>query len=62
VFWYLIKIPVVNTVFTFTTLTHYYRRYHQPKTKLKHLVPKKTMANKPLEKIVSKAEPYSAEK
>jgi len=41
VFWYLIRIPVVNTVFTYTTLTHYYRRYHQPETKLKHMSPKK---------------------
>jgi hypothetical protein len=45
VFWYLIRIPMVNTVFTYTTLTHYYRRYHQPETKLKHMAPKKTAAN-----------------
>lgn len=37
-FWYLMRIPMVNTLFTYTTLTHYYRRYHQPETKLKHLV------------------------
>ena len=46
VFWYLIRIPVVNTVFTYTTLTHYYRRYHQPETKLKHMAPQKKAANK----------------
>lgn len=40
-FWYLIRIPLVNTLFTYTTFTHYYRRYHQPETKLAHLgVPK----------------------
>ncbi len=37
IFWYLIRFPVFNTLFSFTTLTHYYRRYHQPETKLKHL-------------------------
>lgn len=41
VFWYLIKIPLVNAIFTYTTFTHYYRRYHQPETKLKHLAHKK---------------------
>jgi Pyruvate/2-oxoacid:ferredoxin oxidoreductase delta subunit len=41
VFWYLIRIPMINTVFTYTTLTRYYRRYHQPETRLKHLAPKK---------------------
>jgi Pyruvate/2-oxoacid:ferredoxin oxidoreductase delta subunit len=37
VFWHLIRIPIVNTVFTYTTLTHYYRRYHQPETMLEHM-------------------------
>jgi len=41
VFWYLIRIPIFNTVFTYTTLTRYYRRYHQPETMLKHMAPKK---------------------
>ncbi len=41
VFWYLIRIPMVNTVFTYTTLTRYYRRYHHPGTKLKHMASKK---------------------
>ena len=40
VFWYLIRIPLINTVFSYTTLTRYYRRYHQPETKLKHLASK----------------------
>jgi len=44
VFWYLMSIPMVNTVFTYTTLTRYYRRYHQPETKLKHMAQKKTAA------------------
>jgi Pyruvate/2-oxoacid:ferredoxin oxidoreductase delta subunit/flavodoxin len=38
IFWYLIRFPVFNTFFSLTTLTHYYRRYHHPDTKLKHLV------------------------
>lgn len=36
-FWYLMRIPMFNTLFTYTTLTHYFRRYHQPETKLRHL-------------------------
>ena len=46
VFWYLIRIPVINTVFTYTTLTHYYRRYHQPETRLKHMASAKRETNK----------------
>jgi len=30
----LIRIPLINRFFTVTTLTHYYRRYHEPETKL----------------------------
>jgi hypothetical protein len=37
VYWYLIKIPFVNTLFTYTTLTRYYRRYREPETRLKHM-------------------------
>ncbi len=37
-FWHLIRFPVVNALFSYTTFTHYYRRYHQPETKLKHLM------------------------
>jgi Pyruvate/2-oxoacid:ferredoxin oxidoreductase delta subunit len=37
IFWYLIRFPVFNTFFSITTLTHYYRRYHQPETKLKDI-------------------------
>jgi Pyruvate/2-oxoacid:ferredoxin oxidoreductase delta subunit len=36
-FWLLIHIPAVNTFFTYTTLTRYFRRYHEPGTRLKHL-------------------------
>ncbi|NNG01149.1 MAG: 4Fe-4S binding protein [Desulfobacteraceae bacterium] len=36
-FWHLIRIPMMNTFFTITTLTHYYRRYHEPETRLKHM-------------------------
>ncbi|MDD4802174.1 MAG: EFR1 family ferrodoxin [Syntrophomonas sp.] len=31
----LIHIPLINRFFTYTTLTHYYRRYHEPGTQLK---------------------------
>ncbi|UCE56350.1 MAG: EFR1 family ferrodoxin [Desulfobacterales bacterium] len=41
IFWYLIRFPFFNSFFSLTTLTHYYRRYHQPETKVKHLVSKK---------------------
>ena len=41
IFWYLIRFPVFNTFFSLTTLTHYYRRYHQPQTKIKNLAGKK---------------------
>lgn len=34
-FWLLIKIPVVNRFFTYTTFTHIYRRYHSPDISLK---------------------------
>jgi hypothetical protein len=37
VFWNLIRIPLFNKIFTYTTLTHYYRRYHQPETRLKQM-------------------------
>ncbi|CAB1075358.1 hypothetical protein D1AOALGA4SA_3178 [Olavius algarvensis Delta 1 endosymbiont] len=37
IFWHLIQFPVFNKFFSITTLTHYYRRYHQPDTRLKHL-------------------------
>jgi Pyruvate/2-oxoacid:ferredoxin oxidoreductase delta subunit len=37
IFWYLIRFPVFNTLFSLTTLTHYYRRYHQPQTRLQDL-------------------------
>lgn len=32
---WLIRVPLLNRLFTYTTLTHYYRRYHEPKTRLK---------------------------
>jgi ferredoxin len=33
-FWCLLRIRAVNALFTWTTLTHYYRRYHEPGTRL----------------------------
>jgi len=36
-FWLLLRIPVVNTLFSYTTLTRYLRRYHEPGTRLKKL-------------------------
>ncbi len=37
IFWMLIRIPLVNTFFSLTTLTHYFKRYHEPKTRIKDL-------------------------
>ena len=33
----LIRIPLINRLFTYTTLVHYYRRYHEPDTDLDDL-------------------------
>ncbi len=38
IFWVLIKIPMVNTIFSKTTLTHYFSRYHEPDTSIKDLL------------------------
>ena len=35
---WLIKIPLVNKFFTYTTFTHFYRRYHEPDTTLINIV------------------------
>jgi len=35
-----IRAPVINRLFAFTTLTHYYRRYHEPETRLKDMATK----------------------
>jgi len=35
-----IRVPAINRLFTFTTLTHYYRRYHEPETRLKDMASK----------------------
>ncbi len=37
IFWLLIRIPAVNTIFSITTLTHYFKRYHEPETRIKDL-------------------------
>jgi len=37
IFHFLLKIAWVNRFFTLATLTHYYRRYHEPETTLKDL-------------------------
>ncbi len=39
-FHFLMRVPFINTLFTYTTLTHVYRRYHEPDTKLKDIAPK----------------------
>jgi ferredoxin len=41
IFWHLIRFPVINAFFSYTTLSHYYRRYHQPGTRLTHLMQQK---------------------
>ncbi len=38
IFWMLIRIPGVNTVFSVTTLTHYFKRFHDPETRVKSLM------------------------
>jgi len=35
-----IRAPAINRLFSFTTLTHYYRRYHEPETRLKDMAAK----------------------
>ncbi len=37
IFWNLIRIPFLNTIFTYTTLTRYFRRYHEPGTRIKDM-------------------------
>jgi len=41
IFFHLIRIKPINTLFTFTTLTHFYRRYNEPETSLRDLLQKK---------------------
>ena len=43
IFWMLIRIPAVNTIFSITTLTHYFKRYHEPETRIKDLKQRKTL-------------------
>ena len=35
-----IRVPAINRLFAVTTLTHYYRRYHEPETRLKDMAAK----------------------
>jgi hypothetical protein len=44
-FFAFIHIPLVNQLFTYTTLTHLYRRYHEPGTQLKDIAPGQRPAN-----------------
>lgn len=41
IFWHIVQFPFFNKFFSLTTLTHYYRRYHQPETRLKDMAGKK---------------------
>ena len=41
IFFNLIRLKPINTLFTYTTLTHFFRRYHEPETSLKDLINKK---------------------
>jgi ferredoxin len=41
----LIRIPAVNALFTYTTFTHVYRRYHEPDTELKDFSVKRLADN-----------------
>ena len=40
----LVRIPALNRFFTYTTLTHYYTRYHEPATSLRDIVAKRETA------------------
>jgi ferredoxin len=40
IYWLLIQVPFINTLFTYTSLTRYFRRYHEPETRLKDLMKK----------------------
>ena len=40
IFWWLLQIPFINTLFAYTSLTRYFRRYHEPETRLKDLMAK----------------------
>ena len=40
-FWALLRIPAVTTLFSLTTFTHYFNRFHEPDTGLKDLTPKR---------------------
>jgi ferredoxin len=44
IFWMLIRIPAVNTLFSVTTLTHYFKRFHDPETRVKFLMKSKKNA------------------
>lgn len=46
IFWVLIRIPAVNTIFSVTTLTHYFKRFHEPETRIRDLISKKRLKNK----------------
>ncbi len=37
IFSLLVRIPILNRFFTYTTFTHLYRRYHEPETKLRDI-------------------------
>jgi len=45
VFWRLVRWPVVNTLFTYTTFTRLFRRYHEPGTRLGELASGKGQAD-----------------
>lgn len=44
VFFNLIRLKPINKLFTFTTLTHFYRRYHEPETSLLDLQRRKNLS------------------
>ncbi|MBN2420434.1 MAG: EFR1 family ferrodoxin [Deltaproteobacteria bacterium] len=40
IYWVIIQIPFINTLFAYTSFTRYFRRYHEPETRLKDLLVK----------------------
>lgn len=40
IYWLLVQIPFINTLFAYTSFTRYFRRYHEPETRLKDFITK----------------------
>ncbi|PKL35357.1 MAG: (4Fe-4S)-binding protein [Spirochaetae bacterium HGW-Spirochaetae-1] len=45
ILYYLMKVPIINRLFTFTTGTRWFKRYHMPEVRLKDFRPEKYSGN-----------------